>query len=233
MSTLAPRPRIAVLGRMSESASALRYRAVVSSRALLESIWAAGGEPLTLVAAPGPDGFDWPARLLGVDGVLLPGGGDIDPSRYTSQARHPEIYDVDPLQDEADFSLTRFALEVGLPLLAVCRGMHVLNVALGGTLEQHMEHPHRHLRHRIHFDRDADLFGAAEPDLDISCFHHQRIDRLGDGLTAVAHAEDGTIEAVTSDAQAWTVGVQWHPEDLALESPAALAVIKELVYRSR
>jgi putative glutamine amidotransferase len=223
------RPRIAVPGRLSQSASALRARGVVSSRSLLESVWLAGGDPVTLLPADDADGLDWEQRLRGFDGVLLPGGGDVDPARYTDEPRHETVYDVDALQDAADVSLALFALEQGIPLMAVCRGLHVLNVALGGSLEQNMEDPHRNRRHEVTFERDAEVFGVDGPDLHVSCFHHQRVRNLGQGLQVVARAQDGTVEAVTVDSPGWAVGVQWHPEDLAADSPDALAVLREFI----
>jgi putative glutamine amidotransferase len=226
------RPRIAIPGRMSQSASALRSRAIVSSRSLLESVWLAGGDPVTLLPTDA-DGLEWEQRLRGFDGVLLPGGGDIDPARYTQEPRHETVYDVDSLQDAADVSLAHFALEQGIPLLAVCRGLHVLNVALGGTLEQHMQNPHRHHLHQVTFERDSDVFGVDGSVLDVSCFHHQRIRDLGEGLRVVARALDGTIEAVIADSPGWAVGVQWHPEDLALESAPALAVLEQFVLQAK
>jgi putative glutamine amidotransferase len=223
------RPRIAVPGRLSQSASALRARGVVSSRSLLESVWLAGGDPVTLLPADGTDGMDWERRLRGFDGVLLPGGGDVDPARYTEEPRHETVYDVDALQDAADVSLALFALDKGIPLMAVCRGLHVLNVALGGTLEQHMPDPHRERRHEVIFERDAQTFGVDGPMLHVSCFHHQRVRELGKGLQVVARANDGTVEAVVVDSPGWAVGVQWHPEDLAAESPEALAVLQQFI----
>lgn len=225
------RPRIALLGRHTRSASALRHEGIVNARALLEAVWAAGGDPVTFLPVDDAEGLDWTERLAGVAGVVMPGGGDVDPARYTADAVHPEVYDVDRGQDSADLSLVNHALDRGLPLLAVCRGLHVLNVALGGTLEQHMAEPHRPRAHQVRFEQAAGEFGAAPGEvLDVSCFHHQRIAHLAPGLDVAARADDGTIEAVTvPGARAWTVGVQWHPEDLAPSSPAALAVVRELV----
>lgn len=228
-----PRPRIAVLGRFTENASALRYRGLVSSRALLEIVWAAGGDPVTLLPGTAPDALDWGARLSGFGGVLLPGGGDIHPERYGGDVEHEAVYDVDPVQDEADFSLTRHCLEHAVPVLAVCRGLHVLNVVRGGSLVIDMPDNHRHMVQRVHLDDAADTLGLGLGPIEISCYHHQAIDRLGDGLTVVARAEDGNVEAVVVEAAAWTAGVQWHPEDTWRADDRQVDLVRTLVAHAR
>ena len=221
------RPRIALIGRFAEHTSATRYAAIVSARALVESMWLAGAEPVTLLAAPGPDGMDWAERLQGIDGVLLCGGADIDPARYGQTDVHPEVYDVDELQDEADLSLAAYCFEHGVPTLAVCRGLHVVNVLRGGSLVQHMDHHHRHFVHDVVIERGP--AGIETGPITASCYHHQCIDRLGDGLEIVGRAEDGTVEAVTIDSAGWAFGVQWHPEDTAREDPRQLRILRALV----
>lgn len=219
------RPRIALIGRFAEHTSATRYAGVVSARALLESLWLAGADPVTLLAAA--DGMDWASRLKGFDGVLLCGGADIDPVLYGETAVHPEVYDVDALQDEADLSLAAYCFEHGVPTLAVCRGLHVVNVLRGGTLVQHMDDHHRHVVHDVVIERGP--AGIESGPITASCYHHQCIDRLGSGLDVVGRAEDGTIEAVTIDSAGWAFGVQWHPEDTACEDPRQLGVLRALV----
>ena len=226
-----PRPRIALIGRFAEHTSATRYAGVVSARALLESLWLAGAEPVTLLAAPAPDGMDWASRLAGIDGVLLCGGADIDPARYGETDVHPEVYDVDALQDEADLSLAAYCLSTGMPTLAVCRGLHVVNVERGGTLVQHMDDHHRHVVHDVVIERGP--AGIEPGPITASCYHHQCIDRLGSGLEVVGRAEDGTVEAVAIDAAGWAFGVQWHPEDTARQDPRQLGVFAALVDASR
>jgi putative glutamine amidotransferase len=223
------RPRIALIGRFAEHTSATRYAAIVSARALVESLWLAGAEPVTLLAAA--DGMDWAERLRGIDGVLLCGGADIDPARYGQTDVHPEVYDVDALQDEADLSLAAYCFERGVPTLAVCRGLHVVNVLRGGTLVQHMDDHHRHVVHEVVLERGP--AGIEAGPLTASCYHHQCIDRLGSGLEAVGRAEDGTIEAITIDSAGWAFGVQWHPEDTARQDPRQLGVLAALVAASR
>ncbi|MFM9049637.1 MAG: gamma-glutamyl-gamma-aminobutyrate hydrolase family protein [Actinomycetota bacterium] len=237
------RPRIALVGRFAEHTSATRYAAIVSSRTLVDSLWLAGADPLTFLAAPGPDGLDWASRLNGIDGVLLCGGADIDPARYGQTEVHPEVYDVDELQDEADLSLATYCLDTGIPTLAVCRGLHVVNVARGGSLVQHMDDqvrqgrpgrpagPHRHVVHDVVIESGP--AGIEPGPITASCYHHQCVDRLGSGLKVVGRAEDGTVEAVAIDSAGWAVGVQWHPEDTAREDPRQLAVFQALVDAAR
>ena len=223
------RPRIALIGRFAEHTSATRYAAIVSARALVESLWLAGAEPVTLLAAA--DGMDWAERLRGIDGVLLCGGADIDPARYGETDVHPEVYDVDALQDEADLSLAAYCFEHGVPTLAVCRGLHVVNVLRGGTLVQHMDEHHRHIVHDVVIERGP--AGIEPGPITASCYHHQCIDRLGAGLEVVGRAADGTIEAITIDSAGWAFGVQWHPEDTAREDPRQLSVLRALVDAAR
>ncbi len=228
-----PRPRIAILGRFTESASALRYRGVVSSRALLEVVWAAGGDPVTLLPGDSPEALDWDARLAGFDGVLLAGGGDLDPRHYGGDPDDPSVYDVDDVQDRADLSLAAYCLDRGVPVLAVCRGLHVVNVVRGGTLVVDMPENHRHVVQAVALDEGADVLGLADRTVTISCYHHQAIDRLGDGLTVVARADDGTVEAVVVDAPGWAAGVQWHPEDTWADDPSQVALVSAFVRAAR
>jgi putative glutamine amidotransferase len=223
------RPRIALLGRFTESASALRYRGLVTSRALLEAVWAAGGDPVTLLPGDDAHALDWRTRLSGVDGVLLPGGGDVDPRRYGGDSAHESLYDVDPVQDEADFSLAEYCLSNGIPFLAVCRGLHVLNVVRGGSLIVDMPSSHRHLVQQIDLDPRAAALGISSSTVTISCYHHQAIERLGEGLTVVGRAADGTVEAVVVDADSWAAGVQWHPEDTWAEDQRQLDLLRGLI----
>ena len=234
---MARSPLIVVPGRFSASASALRYRAVVNAQALLESVRVVGGEPLTVLpSAPGgevdPDAV---GRRLGfADGVLLPGGGDLSPNRYGSGTAHDEVYDVDDEQDAFDLAVATWALREGVPLLAVCRGLQVVNVASGGSLDQHMEVPHRHVRHDVVVQDGSLLAGTIGTRAEVSCYHHQRIARLGEGLHPVASCTEGGVEAVEADgARGFFLGVQWHPEDTAAEDRRQSAVFAALVDAAR
>lgn len=204
------RPLVAIPARFSAHASALRFRAEVAAEALLTAVYRAGGEPWVMH----PAGVDEIAgRLSRCDALLLPGGGDLAPHHYGA-APHPSLYDVHDQQDAFDLAAARHALLAGLPTLAICRGLHVVNVALGGTLRQHMANPHRHVVHPVTLLPGSALAAIGPTDkVEASCFHHQCVDRLADGLRPVAWATDGTVEAVEGRAPAWLVAVQWHPED--------------------
>ncbi|WP_406492214.1 gamma-glutamyl-gamma-aminobutyrate hydrolase family protein [Streptomyces sp. NBC_00846] len=231
------RPLIAIPARFSATTSALRYAAEVNARALVEAVWRAGGEPASVHPAD-PAEEDVAARLARFDAVLLPGGGDIAPYRYGAADTHDSVYDVDGLQDVFDIEVARRALQSGMPLLAICRGLQVVNVALGGSLQQDMGgpgHEHCHLLHPVAIrpgTRTARALGADK--LEASCYHHQRADRLGDGLTATATAGDGTIEALElPSAGGWFVAVQWHPEDTAHQDPLQQNLFDTLVRHAR
>jgi gamma-glutamyl-gamma-aminobutyrate hydrolase PuuD len=157
-----------------------------------------------------------------VDGLVLTGGADVDPLRYgeapAERTSRPRV-----LRDEWEIALTRAALQRDIPLLAVCRGLQILNVALGGSLHQHLPEVTGHERHQpapgvfgevdvsiAPGTRTADLIG---PRVRVSCHHHQAIARLAPGLNVTGQADDGTVEAVEVHGQAFAVGVQWHPEE--------------------
>jgi gamma-glutamyl-gamma-aminobutyrate hydrolase PuuD len=157
-----------------------------------------------------------------LDALVLVGGGDIDPARY-GQRPHAATSGVDPARDGSELALLRAALEVDLPVLAVCRGMQLLNVDLGGTLFQHVpdvvgsdaHQPARGCFADVEVTTDA---GSAVAKIlgertTVRCSHHQAIDRLGDGLVVTARAADGLIEAVELPGARFVVGVQWHPEE--------------------
>ncbi|MGW0949841.1 gamma-glutamyl-gamma-aminobutyrate hydrolase family protein [Streptomyces sp. NPDC002623] len=228
------RPLIAIPARFSATTSALRYAAEVNARALIEAVWRAGGEPASIH----PADSDVAARLARFDGVLLPGGGDLAPHRYGAADTHDAVYDVDDLQDAFDLELARHALHSGIPLLAICRGLQVVDVALGGTLEQDMGGPdreHRHLVHPVAIQRATLLEQATGAEkIQASCYHHQRTSRLGAGLTVTARAADGTVEGLElPGAPGWFTAVQWHPEDTAHEDPAQQGLFDALVRAAR
>lgn len=229
------RPLIAIPARFSEHATALRYRAEVTARALCEAVFAAGGEPVVLHPhAPGAvvDVDAARERLWFAEGVLLPGGGDVA-ARWSGQQPHPSQYGVDEEQDAFDLAVARVALADHRPLLAICRGTQIVNVALGGDLVQDMDDAggnHRHRVHELEVAEDSPLGQITGRRTTISCYHHQCIATLGAGLVPAAYSADGVIEAVTlRDHRGWYLGVQWHPEDSAATDPVQAAVFRHFV----
>lgn len=231
------RPLIAVPARFAATTSALRYAAEVNARALIDAVWRAGGEPVG-VHPVDPAEHDVAARITRFDGILLPGGGDLAPHRYGAPDAHEAVYDVDEVQDAFDLEVARQSLALGLPLLAICRGLQVVNTALGGTLHQDMGGPrreHRHIRQSVSLAPDTVVARITGTDkIEASCYHHQHVDRLGEGLRVTARAADDTIEGVEpAEARALFVAVQWHPEDTAHEDPAQQRLFDALVRAAR
>jgi putative glutamine amidotransferase len=215
-------------------------RAYVNA-AYLRAVQQAGGVPVPL-----PPHLDGPARDTlweRLDGLLLTGGGDVDPERFGEPA-HEAVYDVAPERDALELELTGRAVEGGVPLLAICRGIQVLNVALGGSLIQdlptevpgaiaHSQKAPRELpTHDVKVMVEGTRLGTImeNGELSVNSLHHQAIKRLGRGLRDVAWAPDGVIEAVEMpDTRALVIGVQWHPEDLVGHDAAARRLFSSLV----
>ena len=208
--------------------------------AYVGAVWAAGGQPTILPATVPPGaaaGF-----LDALDGVILTGGGDVDPARY-GQPRHELTTGIMAERDELEIELTVLAVRRALPLLAICRGIQVLNVALGGSLIQdlvtagHQRHESQRLpptRHDVQVIPATVLAAiAGSPCLRVNSLHHQAVGRLGHGLRPVAVAADGTTEAVALDGPGWALGIQWHPELMYAADPVQLALFRALVERAR
>jgi putative glutamine amidotransferase len=208
-----------------------------------ELVAAAGGRPMLLPplrsAAAGP-GFGAAEVIGALDGLVLTGGGDVDPAAY-GEPPDSTVGGVNPVRDDSERSLLAAALEVDLPVLAICRGLQVLNVELGGTLHQHLPDVTGSDLHRtapLVFgpvevatepdSRAAHVFGAAPT---VLCSHHQSIDRLGRGLVATARATDGVIEAVELARARFVLGVQWHPEEGSDGRPFQALVAAAAEYR--
>jgi putative glutamine amidotransferase len=234
------RPVVLIPARFSAHASALRFRAEVTAAKLVQAVYDAGAEPLVIhpEVPPGLGADDLDAlvraRLWMADGVLLPGGGDLA-AHWAGQDAHETQYDVDETQDAFDLAMARVAIEDGIPLLAICRGTQVVNVARGGDLVQDLVETlgadHRHRVHEIEVVPDSPLRDVVPGDrMTISCYHHQGLGKLGESLRASAYAEDGTIEAVAlDDHHGWYLGVQWHPEDTAATDPQQARVFEAFV----
>jgi len=185
--------------------------------AYVEAVERSGGR--ALLVPPSEDGID--ETLEALDGLLFSGGSDLDPGLY-DQVPHAETSGVHPERDRAELALLEAALARDMPVLAVCRGSQVLNVARGGDLVQHLpdvvgDEKHKHTPgtfadHDVTLEggtRLAALLGERAP---VKSHHHQGFGRVGEGLRVAAHAEDGTIEAVEDPRRRFALGVLWHPE---------------------
>lgn len=185
--------------------------AAVLYRGYLDCVVEAGGNPVML-----PPVGTWTAETIGfLDGLVIAGGADIDPAAYGAEPL-PTTGEPRRDRDDAEFALVEAALKLDLPVLGVCRGMQVLNVALGGTLHQHIEGhnpaPAVFEHTDIEVARDSLLHQVLGDRTTVQCHHHQSLDRIADGLRVTARAPDGTVEAVELEGARFVVGVQSHPE---------------------
>ena len=211
----------------AEGDGSLHY---VVSAPYVKAVRKAGAMPVLL---PVVDLDDAAAMLEIVDALIITGGADVDPINYNAPA-DPRLGATDPVRDAADLAITRAAVDSNVPTLATCRGIQVLNVAMGGSLVQHVD---EHMRvdmynedvHDVEIDptsRLATILGTAA--MGVNSMHHQVIDRLGTGVRAVAHNHDGHIEAIELETAPAVLVVQWHPE-LLRHRGDHLALFEDLV----
>jgi gamma-glutamyl-gamma-aminobutyrate hydrolase PuuD len=185
--------------------------------AYVDAVARAGGVPVLL--PPQEHGADEVIESL--DGLLLSGGSDVAPERYR-QRPHPQTAVVRPWRDDWELRLLERALAVDLPVLGVCRGAQLLNVALGGTLDQHIPDTVGHQGHcpapgvfgktRVALRPGSALAGLLGPESLVACYHHQALDKIAPGLEVTATSDDGTVEAVELPGPRFVLGVQWHAE---------------------
>lgn len=238
------RPRIGIPVRLSSSLEADPRVAEANELFdyIVELVRDGGGEPVLLTAAEDP--------LETLDGVVLPGGGDLDPRLYGEEPGDA-CYDVSRAQDELDLAVARRSIGAGLPVLGICRGHQLLNVLYGGTLVQDMDPgsvAHREPEpahgagpwawHEVQLrggSKVAGLYGVSGTGgdspavtLKIASGHHQAVDRVANGLIVTAVAEDGAVEALEDPAR-WVASVQWHPEALELPAGERLAPFRAFV----
>ena len=186
--------------------------------AYVHAVEKAGGRPL--LVPPSDEGVE--ETLDALDGLLFSGGADIDPEVYGAEP-HPETNGVRADRDRAELALLAAALERDMPVLAVCRGSQVLNVARGGDLVQHLpelvgDDKHKHTPgvfadHDVELEQGTRLAGLLGERAPVKSHHHQGYGRIGEGLVASARAEDGTVEALEDPARRFALGVLWHPEE--------------------
>ena len=210
------------------------------SEKYIQAVWQAGGAPVVLPAIL-VEG-DLAVVLDRLDGLLLTGGGDIDPAIFGGQP-HPIIYGIDHERDLFEIELVRLAARSGKPFLGICRGIQVINVALGGSLytdiAAQMPNAERHdfypnfprdkIAHPIRIEKGSLLQRMTHTDeLGVNSLHHQGLERIAPALHPTAHAPDGLVEAVELREHPFGLGVQWHPEWLT-ESEGSRALFRGLV----
>ncbi|MFJ9948302.1 gamma-glutamyl-gamma-aminobutyrate hydrolase family protein [Kitasatospora sp. NPDC091207] len=227
------RPLIGITSYLDEAAWGVwRQPAAVLPRTYLDCVSRAGGTPVLL--PPQDGGVE---RLIGaLDGLLLAGGADLDPALYGADP-HPRTGRPQPQRDRWESELLAAALDRDLPVLGVCRGLQLLNVALGGDLVQHLPDeshqtlPAAYVRQEVTIRPGSRLGAVLGASARVNCYHHQAVGRIGGGLLATARSADGGVEALELPGRTFTVAVQWHPEtdprDLRLFEAFTAASCKE------
>ncbi len=218
-----PAPLIGLTTRNTEHPQN-KYPLSSSPRTYPTALVKAGAMPVLIPTNLPPESY--PDLLHRLDGIIFTGGGDIDLQYFPGEA-HPEIYGIDLERDAMEITLSRMAVEAGLPLLGICRGFQVINVALGGTLYTHildqlpgaLEHscypayPPDHLAHNVRLAPGTKLSGIFQADtVQVNSLHHQGANQLAPGLTVAATAPDGLVEAFEIPKHPFGIAVQWHPE---------------------
>lgn len=209
---------------------------------IVHAVDRAGGLPIMLAAGLQPDALR--ALYQHMDGILLPGGGDVEPACYHSP-KHPLTRHISTLRDEMEFTLARWAVEEDVPILGICRGHQVFNVAMGGTLIQDipsqytttldhfMDTPRDHRAHEVYIEPDSRLAGIiGSTSLLVNSRHHQAIETITPQAKISAHAPDGIIEGIEIPTHRFAVCVQWHPEDLIADA-VMLGIFRALVDAAR
>jgi len=200
-----------------------------------DASWGVWQRPAALIP------LDYDETLEALDGIVFSGGADVDPSIYGAEP-HPETDAPQARRDAGELALLRSALERDMPVLAVCRGVQLLNVVRGGDLVQHLpeeigndahkETPGTFSEHPVEVKEDSRLASVIGSRSEVTSHHHQGLGRVGDGLVETAWARDGTLEAVEDPSQRFVVGVQWHPEAGSDEALIRALVDEARTYRA-
>ena len=216
---------------------------VVMNQRYYEAVASAGGAPLLIPLLDDLEALR--STYEACAGILIPGGVDMDPATY-GEPPHEKLGRIDPARDRVELQLTRWCIEDKKPLLGLCRGLQVINVAAGGTLFQDIDAEYEgairhdyfptygferdHISHDVAVDPSSRLRTLVDLEqLPVNSMHHQGVKSLGTGLVACAHAADGLIEAVESINGHWMVGVQWHPEVFEADDPHARDLFRGFV----
>ena len=235
-------PVIGIIARQDVSATWQGYRLFGQGYDYCRSVVLAGGAPLLIPLELGPDA--WHSAYERLDGILFPGGVDVNPRHYGEQP-HPHLGDVDDALDEAELLLARWALADRRPVLAICRGIQLINVAAGGTLYQDLPsqvagilchacypptYPRDSRAHIVDVARGTRLSAIlGEGELWTNSRHHQAVKDVAPGFAVTACTSDGMIEAIERVDAPFLIGVQWHPENLAAADPQMLVLFRSFV----
>ena len=237
-------PLVGIPGRRDQS-SRSGSPVLAQNRTYVEAVATAGGAPVLI-----PLNLDEGAlRAIyeRLDGLLLTGGVDVHPRHY-GEALHEKCGEIDEARDAVELTLTRWALAEGLPVLAICRGVQVLNVAAGGTLYQDIasqvpgslkhncwpDHPRNYLAHQVTVNGGSLMTAIlGQSQLAVNSMHHQAVKDLAPSFSVVAQAPDGLIEAIESNDHPFALGVQWHPEELVEDAPPMRRLFEEFVSAAR
>ncbi len=214
------RPIIGITGELEAACWRTWIReAVVSPVSYTRTVERAGGTPVVLPPVPASS---VPSLIARIDGLLLAGGRDVDPLLY-EQTAHEQTDPPDHRRDRFELLMVRAAIDADLPFLAICRGMHVLNVARGGSLTQHLPDrlgneshkpdPVKMTTHNVQINTESKLGRVLGASALVPAAHHQAVDELGRGLVTVAWTPDQVVEAVELQGHRFGLGVQWHPEE--------------------
>lgn len=237
-----PAPLIGIT--TSRFLSSANYHLIATTEAYIKAVQRAGGIPVLIPV--GLAHSDLQQLRKSLNGILLSGGGDIEPQRFNGKP-HPRIHDIDESRDELELELVRLAVETDWPFFGICRGIQVINVALGGSLftdigAQHpsaLRHdcypnmPRDFITHQVNLQPGSMLEQAVKGvELEVNSLHHQGIDQLGCRLEVLASAPDGLVEAVWLKRHPFGLGVQWHPEWLP-GSPAHQAIFSAFIEAAR
>ena len=236
-------PVIGIPGRHDQSSRGSPIFA--QNRTYVEAVTKAGGAPVLI--PPNLDEGALRAIYERLDGLLLAGGEDIHPKHY-GEAIHEKCGQSDEARDTVELTLTRWALAEGLPILAICRGIQVLNVAAGGTLYQDIasqipgslkhncwpDYPRNYLAHQVTVNGDSQLAAVlGQSRVGVNSLHHQAVKDLAASFKIVARATDGLIEAIEGYDHPFALGVQWHPEELVQDAPPMRRLFEVFVSAAR
>ena len=201
-----------------------RFKQAQLSEAYTQAVIESGGIPVLIPVGIAP--ADYPALLAGLDGLLLTGGGDVDPKFYNGSF-HPKVNGVEVDRDSQELALVHQAVKLNLPFMGICRGMQLINVALGGTLYTHVltqldgamqhkwssDYPRDYLAHMVRIEKESHLYKIiGETQIEVNSLHHQGVQRIAPPLKPVGFAPDGLVEALELPEHRFGIAVQWHPE---------------------